>query len=65
MLALLDALGIKRAGIVGQHLLVVPQLTPSAYYRAVARYGDPVAGLPVRDKADFEAARAKLHRAGC
>ena len=46
-------------------LLVVPQLTPSAYYRAVARYGDPVAGLPVRDKADFEAARAKLHRAGC
>ncbi len=46
-------------------LLVMPQLIPPAYYRAVARYGDPVAGLPVRDRADFEAARANLRKARC
>ncbi|OLB93083.1 MAG: hypothetical protein AUI15_19335 [Actinobacteria bacterium 13_2_20CM_2_66_6] len=45
--------------------LVMPQVTPPAYYRAVDRYGDPVAGLPVRDKGDFEAARAHLRKAGC
>jgi len=45
--------------------LVMPQLTPPAYYRAVERFGDPVSGLPVRDKADFEAARARLRKAGC
>jgi hypothetical protein len=46
-------------------LLVMPQVTPPAYYRAIDRYGDPVAGLQVRDKADFEAARAHLRKPGC
>lgn len=46
-------------------LLVMPQVTPPLYYRAVDRYGDPVAGLAVRDRADFEAARANLRKAGC
>jgi hypothetical protein len=46
-------------------LLVMPELTPAPYYRAVDRFGDPVVGLPVRDRADFEAARAKLRKAGC
>ncbi|HKB18429.1 MAG TPA: hypothetical protein VKF28_05295 [Candidatus Dormibacteraeota bacterium] len=45
--------------------LVMPQVTPPLYYRAVDRYGDPVAGLPVHDKADFEAARANLRKAAC
>ena len=66
----LQALAAERAdpcldGTAHADLLVMPQLTPPAYYRAVGRYGDPVAGLPVRDKADFEAARAKLRKAGC
>ena len=46
-------------------LLVMPQVTPPAYYRAVDRYGDPVAGLPVLDRADFDTARAGLRKAGC
>jgi len=46
-------------------LLVMPQVLPLAYYRAVDRYGDPVAGEPVRDRADFDAARANLRKAGC
>jgi hypothetical protein len=46
-------------------LLVMPQVTPPAYYRAIDLYGDPVAGLPVRDQADFEAARAHLRKPGC
>jgi hypothetical protein len=46
-------------------LLVMPEVLPSAYYRAVDRYGDPVAGVPVQDRADFEAARANLRKAGC
>jgi hypothetical protein len=46
-------------------LLVMPQVTAQAYYRAVDRYGDPVAGIPVRDRADFEAARANLRKSGC
>jgi hypothetical protein len=46
-------------------LLVMPQLTPQLYYVAVDRYGDPVAGLPVRDQADFNAARANVRKAGC
>ena len=46
-------------------LLVMPQVTARLYYRAVDRYGDPVAGIPVRDQSDFEAARANLRKAGC
>jgi hypothetical protein len=46
-------------------LLVMPQVTPGLYYRAIDRFGDPVAGLPVRDRADFEVARASLRKAGC
>jgi hypothetical protein len=45
--------------------LVMPQVMPPAYYRAIDRYGDPVAGLPVRDRTDFEAARAHLRKPGC
>jgi len=45
---------------------VMPQLDdPAAYYRATDRYGDPVAGQPVTDRADFDRARANLVRAGC
>ncbi len=41
--------------------LVMPQVTdPAIYYRAVDRFGDPTAGLPVTDRADFDAARANL-----
>jgi hypothetical protein len=45
--------------------LVMPQVTPPAYYRAIDRYGDPVAGRAVRDRADFSTAEANLRRAGC
>jgi len=46
-------------------VLIMPGITPPAYYRAVDRYGDPVAGKPVRDQADFEAARSRLRRTNC
>ncbi len=46
-------------------LLVMPQVDPAAYYRAVDRYGDPVAGRPIRDRADFEAAKTRLRKPGC
>jgi hypothetical protein len=46
--------------------LVMPQVNdPATYYRATDRYGDPVAGLPVTDRADFDRARQNLLRAGC
>lgn len=46
--------------------LVMPQVNdPATYYRATDRYGDPVAGLPVTDRADFDRARHNLVRAGC
>ena len=45
---------------------VIPQVNrPSVYYRAVDLYGDPVAGIAIGDRADFEAARHRLRRAGC
>ncbi|HEY3086401.1 MAG TPA: hypothetical protein VGK28_13205 [Candidatus Dormibacteraeota bacterium] len=46
-------------------LLVMPDVLPPAYYRAVDRYGDPAAGMPVTDRVDFEVARANLRKAGC
>jgi hypothetical protein len=46
--------------------LVMPQVNdPAAYYRATDRYGDPIAGLPVTDRADFDHARQNLVRPGC
>jgi hypothetical protein len=46
--------------------LVMPQVTgPAAYYSAIDRYGDPVAGTPVVLGADFERARANLLKPGC
>jgi hypothetical protein len=46
--------------------LVMPQLTtPATYYRAVDRYGDPVASMPVVDRTDFDQARANLLKPGC
>lgn len=46
--------------------LVMPYFTsPADYYRAIDRYGDPVAGLPVADRADFDRARLNLISSGC
>lgn len=46
--------------------LVMPvETSPALYYRAVDRYGDPSAGLPVVDRADFDQARANLQTPGC
>lgn len=46
--------------------LVMPQVTRApVYYRAVDRYGDPVAGIPLTDAADFDTARRNLRRAVC
>ena len=46
--------------------LVMPQVNdPATYYRATDRYGDPIAGLPVTDRADFDHARQNLVRPGC
>jgi hypothetical protein len=46
--------------------LVMPQVNDTAaYYRAIDRYGDPVAGQPVTDRGDFDRARRNLVRTGC
>jgi hypothetical protein len=46
--------------------LVVPAVRiPALYYRAIDRYGDPVAGLPVTDRSDFEIAEKNLRLARC
>jgi hypothetical protein len=46
--------------------LVMPQVNdPATYYRAIDRFGDPIAGIPVTDRADFDRARHNLVRAGC
>jgi hypothetical protein len=47
-------------------LLVMPQVnSPALYYRAVDRFGDPVAGLQVVDQSDFQQAEANVLIAGC
>jgi len=47
-------------------LLVMPQVTsPPAYYGAVDRYGDPVAGTPAIRGADFDRAGNNLLKPGC
>jgi hypothetical protein len=46
--------------------LVMPQVNdPATYYRAIDRYGDPIAGIQVTDRADFDRARHNLARPGC
>jgi hypothetical protein len=46
--------------------LVMPvETSPAVYYRAIDRYGDPSAGLPIVDQADFATARANLQTLGC
>lgn len=46
--------------------LVMPDETsPALFYRAIDRYGDPAAGLPVTDRADYDQAKANLRTPGC
>jgi hypothetical protein len=46
--------------------LVMPAVKiPALYYRAVDRYGDPVAALPVTDRSDFDIAEKNLRLAHC
>jgi hypothetical protein len=46
--------------------LVMPQVTsPTAYYRAIDRYGDPAAGTAAVQGPDFERARTNLLKPGC
>ena len=46
--------------------LVMPAVrNPALYYRATDRYGDPVAGLPVTDRGDFDIAESNLRLAHC
>jgi hypothetical protein len=47
-------------------LLVMPAVTePPKYYRAIDYFGDPRAGHPLRDRADYEIGVRNLRRAGC
>jgi hypothetical protein len=41
------------------------ETSPAVYYRATDRFGDPVAGLPVTDRADFNQGKANLLMPGC
>ena len=55
---------LNRSGAVDR--LVMPQVTdPALYYRAIDRYGDPVAGMAVTDQSDFARARLNLVSSGC
>jgi hypothetical protein len=46
--------------------LVLPYVTsPTLYYRAVDRFGDPTNGLPITDRPDFDRARTNLTRSNC
>jgi hypothetical protein len=46
--------------------LVMPvETSPGLYYRAIDRYGNPAAGQPVVDQADFHEAEANLRTPGC
>jgi len=46
--------------------LVMPaETSPARYYRAVDRYGDPRAGMPLLDQASFAAGVRHLRKAGC
>ena len=47
-------------------LLVMPvERSPARYYRAVDRYGDPRAGMPLLDHASFAAGVRHLRKADC
>jgi hypothetical protein len=47
-------------------LLVMPVMTePGPYYRAIDKYGDPAAGRPLKDRADYEAGIQRLKKPGC
>ncbi len=47
-------------------LLVMPvERDPAAYYRALDRYGDPRAGMPLLDRASYEKGVRNLRRANC
>ena len=47
-------------------LLVMPaETSPALYYRAVDRFGDPRAGMPLVDQPSFEAGVSHLRKAGC
>ena len=45
--------------------MIMPDVLPPAYYRAIDRYGDPVAGKPIQDPNDFEVAVNNLRKPGC
>jgi hypothetical protein len=46
--------------------LVMPDVrSPALYYRAIDRYGDPAAGLPITNRADFDTATRNLVRSDC
>jgi hypothetical protein len=42
-----------------------PVNRPAAYYRATDLYGDPVAGVPITDREDFDRAESNLRLAQC
>jgi hypothetical protein len=47
-------------------LLVMPVMTsPGPYYRAIDHYGDPAAGHPLRDRADYELGAQRLKKPAC
>lgn len=47
-------------------LLVMPVITsPGPYFRAVDHYGDPAAGRPLRDRADYESGIQRLRKPSC
>lgn len=46
--------------------LVMPsEMHPTDYYRAIATFGDPIAGRPLRDHASYEAGVTNLRKASC
>jgi hypothetical protein len=41
------------------------ETSPALYYRAIDRYGDPSAGLPVVDRLSFDQGRTNLMTPVC
>ena len=46
-------------------VVMPPETNPAAYYRAIDKYGDPSAGLPMTDRADFDLGKTNLQTPGC
>jgi hypothetical protein len=47
-------------------LRVMPvETAPGPYYRAIDRYGDPAAGRPLKDRAEYKAGVQRLRKPGC